>query len=121
MIKEITIMLYVTNVKATATFWQTYLEFEVIQELEIEGYPSIVLSTGQGFNLQLFASDFIQKFSPEVSLAPPSLLLTTEDIHGIHGKMATSDYFVSELSQRGDKLVFNFADNENRYFAVTSL
>lgn len=116
MINQLTVMLYVKNVEETATFWETYLGFSQT-ELDLGPSTSIILSNDKNFSLQLFDREFIKQVSPEVSLETPSLMLHVDDLAAVHQRLKTGPTFVNDISQHGDSLSFNFADNEGRYFA----
>ncbi len=117
MINQLTVMLYVKNVEETATFWETYLGFKRQAELELGPSCSIILGNNKQFAIQLFDSEFIKQVSPEISLETPSLMLHVDDLAAVHQKLTTGNTFVNDISQQGDSLSFNFADNEGRYFA----
>ena len=119
MINQLTVMLYVTNVEETATFWETYLGFTREQTLELGPSTSIVLGNNHNFSIQLFESDFIKQVSPEVSTETPSLMLKTANLEVLHTKLKTAGTFVSDITDLGGQHTFNFADNEGRYFACT--
>lgn len=117
MIKQLTVMLYVKNVKETAAFWETYLDFNRQAELDLGSSTSIILGNNHPFSIQLFDIEFIKQVSPEVSLESPSLMLHVDNLEAVHQKLKTGPTFVNDISQHGDSLSFNFADNEGRYFA----
>lgn len=117
MIKQLTVMLYVKNVEETATFWETYLDFTRQAEIDLGPSTSIILGNHQPFAIQLFDIEFIKQVSPEVSLETPSLMFQVADLEAVQQKLKASGTFVNEISQHGNQLSFNFADNEGRYFA----
>ena len=62
---------------------------------------------------------FIERHAPEVATNAPSLMFFTEDIFALYKKMQANHVQVGELIQLTDKYVFNFADLDGNYFAVT--
>ena len=60
----------------------------------------------------------IQKHSPEVAGNTPSLMFASDDIIGLYKKMQEAGVTVGEMVQLPTGLVFNFADNDDNYFAV---
>nr|OTO68658.1 glyoxalase [Enterococcus sp. 12C11_DIV0727] len=67
----------------------------------------------------LYDLAFIQKHSPEVAGNTPSLMFFAEDVVELYKKMKDADVRVGELVQLPTGLVFNFADNDENYFAVS--
>ncbi|MFU1839387.1 VOC family protein, partial [Enterococcus faecium] len=66
----------------------------------------------------LYDLAFIQKHSPEVAGNTPSLMFARDDIIGLYKKMQEAGVTVGEMVQLPTGLVFNFADNDDNYFAV---
>ncbi len=117
---QIKIMLYVTNVENSSQFWQKigFVEKErdaVDGTLVVEIAPSEAAET----MIVLYDLAFIQKHSPEVAGNTPSLMFFAEDVVDLYKKMKDADVRVGELVQLPTGLVFNFADNDENYFAVS--
>ena len=118
---QIKIMLYVNDVNQSSDFWQSigFVERErdaVDGTVVVEIAPSESSST----TIVLYELAFIQKHSPEVAGNTPSLMFFSEDITGLYKKMKETGVTVGELVQLpGGELVFNFADNDGNYFAVS--
>lgn len=117
---QIKIMLYVTNVEKSSQFWQKigFVEKErdaVDGTLVVEIAPSETAET----MIVLYDLAFIQKHSPEVAGNTPSLMFFAEDVVDLYKKMKDADVRVGELVQLPTGLVFNFADNDENYFAVS--
>ncbi|OTN89791.1 glyoxalase [Enterococcus sp. 7E2_DIV0204] len=117
---QIKIMLYVTNVEKSSQFWQKigFVEKErdaVDGTLVVEIAPSETAET----MIVLYDLAFIQKHSPEVAGNTPSLMFFAEDVVELYKKMKDADVRVGELVQLPTGLVFNFADNDENYFAVS--
>ncbi|WP_348922318.1 VOC family protein [Enterococcus rotai] len=117
---QIKIMLYVTNVEESSQFWQKigFVEKErdaVDGTLVVEIAPSETAET----MIVLYDLAFIQKHSPEVAGNTPSLMFFAEDVVELYKKMKDADVRVGELVQLPTGLVFNFADNDENYFAVS--
>lgn len=117
---QIKIMLYVTNVEKSSQFWQKigFVEKErdaVDGTLVVEIAPSEAAET----MIVLYDLAFIQKHSPEVAGNTPSLMFFAEDVVDLYKKMKDADVRVGELVQLPTGLVFNFADNDENYFAVS--
>ncbi|WP_375178954.1 VOC family protein [Enterococcus rotai] len=117
---QIKIMLYVTNVEESSQFWQKigFVEKErdaVDGTLVVEIAPSETAET----MIVLYDLAFIQKHSPEVAGNTPSLMFFAEDVVELYKKMKDADVRIGELVQLPTGLVFNFADNDENYFAVS--
>lgn len=56
--------------------------------------------------------------SPELNLDTPSLMFFTENLDQLHSELTNKNITVGEIVNMGSVRVFNFADNEENYFAV---
>ncbi|MBM7690009.1 glyoxalase [Enterococcus ureilyticus] len=117
---QIKIMLYVTNVEESSRFWQKigFVEKErdaVDGTLVVEIAPSETAET----MIVLYDLEFIQQHSPEVAGNTPSLMFFADNIIELYKKMKDAGVRVGELVQLPTGLVFNFADNDENYFAVS--
>ncbi|OJG67931.1 glyoxalase [Enterococcus moraviensis] len=113
-------MLYVTDVEESSKFWQKigFVEKErdaVDGTLVVEIAPSETAET----MIVLYDLAFIQQHSPEVAGNTPSLMFFAEDVINLYKKMKDAGVRVGELVQLPTGLVFNFADNDENYFAVS--
>lgn len=116
------LMLYVENQNTVADFWVEHLGFFIKQQETVSGVPIIVLSDGRenGTQIVLHDKNLIARYQPELNLATPSILLSTnEDIELLYQNFQSKNIQVGELMTlpTGQK-VFNFADPENNYFAI---
>ena len=117
---QIKIMLYVTNVEESSKFWQKigFVEKErdaVDGTLVVEIAPSESAET----MIVLYDLEFIQQHSPEVAGNTPSLMFFADDVLELYKKMKDAGVRVGEVVQLPTGLVFNFADNDENYFAVS--
>ncbi|OJG54690.1 glyoxalase [Enterococcus haemoperoxidus] len=113
-------MLYVTNVEESSKFWQKigFVEKErdaVDGTLVVEIAPSETAET----MIVLYDLEFIQQHSPEVAGNTPSLMFFADNVIDLYKKMKDAGVRVGELVQLPTGLVFNFADNDENYFAVS--
>jgi predicted enzyme related to lactoylglutathione lyase len=119
--EQVKIMLYVNDVNESSKFWQSigFIEKErdaVDGTIVVEIAPSEASST----RIVLYELAFIQQHSPEVAGNTPSLMFFSEDITGLYKGMKEAGVTLGELIQLpGGELVFNFADNDGNYFAVS--
>lgn len=56
--------------------------------------------------------------SPELNLKTPSLLFYTEDLEAFREKLLNQEVTVGEVVTMPTGKVFNFADDEENYFAI---
>lgn len=117
---QIKIMLYVDNVEESAAFWQSvgFHEFER-QEMDGTLIVEIGLSATAESRLVLYDRTFIEKHSPEVALNSPSIMFSSDDIVSLYKKMQELGVTLGDLMKLGEEMVFNFADNDGNYFAVS--
>ncbi|WP_086349083.1 VOC family protein [Candidatus Enterococcus clewellii] len=119
--EQVKIMLYVNDVNESSKFWQSigFIEKErdaVDGTIVVEIAPSETSST----RIVLYELAFIQQHSPEVAGNTPSLMFFSEDITGLYKGMQEQGVTLGDLVQLpGGDLVFNFADNDGNYFAVS--
>ncbi|WP_010676778.1 VOC family protein [Bacillus timonensis] len=114
------IMLYVHNQDETVKFWTEKLGFSVIAEEDngqmrwIEIAPKKDAET----SIILHNKEFVAKMSPDLHLGTPSLMFFTENLEQLHSNLSSKNVTVGEIVSMPSGKVFNFADNEENYFAV---
>ncbi|EOH88102.1 hypothetical protein UAS_00863 [Enterococcus asini ATCC 700915] len=117
---ETQVMLYVTDVAAAGAFWES-LGFVILEESEADGtlVLEIAPSTESNLHLVLYDLNYVQSHSPEVNIAAPSILFTATDVLDLYQRMQVLNVTLGEMVQLGEQLIFNFADPEGNYFAVS--
>src|SRR3954469_6667660 len=115
------IMLYVNNQDETAKFWTEKVGFSVISEEDngqgmrwIEIAPTKDAET----SIILHNKEFVAKMSPGLNLDTPSLMFFSENLEQLHSDLSNKNITVGEIVNMPSGRVFNFADNEENYFAV---
>ena len=115
------VMLYVNNQDAALTFWTEKVGFSVISEEDngqgmrwIEIAPTKDAQT----SFVLHNKEFIAKMQPELNLQTPSLLFYSENLDQLYKDFSEKQIKVGELVTMPSGRVFNFADDEDNYFAV---
>lgn len=114
-------MLYVNNQDNAVKFWTENLGFTVIaEENNDQGFRWIEIApiNGAETSLILHNKDFVSKMSPGLNLDTPSLMFFTEDIEQLYNDLLNKKITVGEIVNMPTGRVFNFADNEENYFAV---
>ncbi|MFF2176000.1 VOC family protein [Lysinibacillus sp. NPDC058147] len=115
------IMLYVNNQDEAKEFWTEKVGFSVISEEDngqgmkwIEIAPIKEAAT----RIILHNKELIAKMQPEMNLGTPSLMFFSEDIDKLYNDLLNKNVIVGEIVNMPSSRVFNFADNENNYYAV---
>ena len=115
------IMLYVNNQDEAIRFWTEKLGFVVIAEEELDqGFRWIEIAPQKGAETSIILHDkkFVAEMSPGVNLDTPSLMFFTENLEQLHQDLSHKNITVGEITSMPSGKVFNFADNEENYFAV---
>ena len=115
------IMLYVNNQDEAVKFWTEKLGFTVIaEENNNQGLRWIEIAPKKGAetSIILHNKDFVSKMSPGLNLDTPSLMFFTENLEQLHSDLLNKKITVGEIVNMPSGGVFNFADNEENYFAV---
>lgn len=113
------IMLYVNDQDKAVEFWTEKLGFRVIHE-ENNGMRYIEVAPANAeTSIVLHDKAFIAKMSPELNLGTPSLMFFSDDLDKLYSDLANKNVKVGELVTLPFGRVFNFADDEENYFAVT--
>lgn len=114
-------MLYVNNQDEAVKFWTEKAGFRVISE-ENNGqgmrWVEIAPTEGAETSIILHNKEFVAKMSPGLHLGTPSLLFFTENLDELHGEFSTKNIKVGDIVDMPSGRVFNFADDEDNYFAV---
>jgi lactoylglutathione lyase len=115
------IMLYVNNQDEAVKFWTEKVGFSVISDEDngkgmrwIEITPTNEAET----SIILHNKEFIAKMEPELNLGTPSLMFFSENLDELHNDLSSKNITVGEIVNMPSGRVFNFADNEENYFAV---
>ncbi|WP_026679414.1 VOC family protein [Fictibacillus gelatini] len=115
------IMLYVNDQDGAVNFWTEKAGFSVISDENngqgmrwIEIAPTKEAET----SIILHNKELVAKMQPELNLGTPSLMFFTENLDKLYNDLASKNVTVGEIVNMPSGRVFNFADNENNYFAV---
>ena len=115
------IMLYVNNQDEAVKFWTEQLGFSVIsEEGKEQGMRWIEIAPQNGVETSIILHDkeVVAKMAPELNLGTPSLMFFTENLEQLHNDLANKNITVGNIVNMPTGKVFNFADNEENYFAV---
>lgn len=115
------IMLYVNNQDETLKFWIEKIGFKKMSEEDngqgmrwIEIAPTQEAET----SIVLHNKKLIAEMQPELNLNTPSLMFFSENLDGLYKEFSDKNITVGEIVTMPSGRIFNFADNEDNYFAV---
>lgn len=115
------VMLYVNDQDKAVQFWVEKVGFCVIADEDngqgfrwIEIAPSEAAET----SIVLHKKELVAKMSPELNLGTPSLMFYSDNFDPLYAKLKEQQVTVGEIVAMPTGRVFNFADDENNYFAV---
>lgn len=115
------IMLYMNDQDQALRFWTEKVGFTVVSEEDNgQGLRWIEIAPTQGAQTSfvLHNKPFIAEMEPELNLNTPSIMFYTDDLDGLYEAFEAKGITVGELVNMPTGRVFNFADDENNYFAV---
>ncbi len=120
------IMMYVNDVQACADFWINNFEFTKVDTIEDDGkLISVELLPYENcdVNICLFDKAFVIATSPLTAeyLPTPSLLFSSYNLAETQAKLKAKGVQVSEISDMGGIVNFNFPDCEGNYFAMRQI
>ncbi|HBU81788.1 VOC family protein [Paenibacillus sp. UMB7766-LJ446] len=114
------IMLYVNDQDKALQFWTEKAGFHVVNEVNGNGMRWIEIAPVKDAQTTIILHDkeFVAKMSPELNLGTPSLMLFTDNLDQLYTHLSNKQVTVGEIVTMPGGRVFNFADDENNYFAV---
>ncbi|AIQ48397.1 glyoxalase [Paenibacillus sp. FSL R7-0273] len=122
MIKQIgQIMLYVNDQDQALRFWTEKVGFVKVSEADNgQGLRWIEIAPAAGLQTSfvLHNKQLIAEMQPELNLGTPSILLYADDLDTLYKDFQAKGITVGELVDMPEGRVFNFADDENNYFAI---
>ena len=115
------VMVYVNNQEEAVNFWTEKVGFSVISDNNngqgmrwIEVAPSKNAET----SIVLHNKELISKMQPSLNLGTPSLMFFTNKLDELYSDLTNKKVTVGEVVEMPNGRVFNFADDEQNYFAV---
>lgn len=114
------VMLYMEDVANAIAFWEA-LGFVLLDTQEADGtlVAEIAPTATADLSFVLYDLTYVQSHSPEVNVAAPSIMFSTDDAMALYQKMLEQGVQLGELVQLEEGLIFNFADPEGNYFAIS--
>jgi lactoylglutathione lyase len=113
------IMLYVNNQDACRDFWTEKAGFEVVNEVNMGEMRWIeVAPKGAATTIILHSKEAVAKMNPGMNLGTPSLMFFTDSFDSLYSDLKNKSVKVGDVVNLPAGRVFNFADDEDNYFAV---
>lgn len=115
------IMLYVHNQDQAVDFWKNIMGFTVkSEETNDQGMRWIEIAPTKEAetSIILHNKEFVANMSPGLNLDTPSLMFFSENLEEFRNELLNKGIKVGEMVHMPSGSVFNFADNEDNYFAV---
>jgi lactoylglutathione lyase len=113
------VMLYVNNQDQAVKFWTEKLGFSVIAEEKNGDMRWIEIAPkGAETSIVLHNKAFVAQMEPELNLGTPSLMFFSEHFDQLHNDLSNQNVKVGEIVNTPSGRVFNFADDEENFFAV---
>ncbi|MFF0674655.1 VOC family protein [Staphylococcus xylosus] len=116
------VMLYVDDQAKSVEFWTDILGFVVVSEEEMaEGFKAVEVAPNESVetSISIIEKDFMEKYSPEVSVITPSLMFKEKDLDALYEKLKEKGLTGHEIIEMSGTRVFNFQDGQGNYFAVS--
>lgn len=116
------VMLYVDDQAKSVEFWTDILGFVVISEEEMaEGFKAVEVAPNHNVetSILIIEKEFMEKYSPEVSVTTPSLMFKEKNLDALYEKLKEKGLTGHEIIEMSGTRVFNFQDGQGNYFAVS--
>lgn len=116
------VMLYVDDQAKSVEFWTDILGFVVVSEEEMaEGFKAIEVAPNHNVetSISIIEIEFMEKYSPEVSVTTPSLMFKEKDLDALYEKLKEKGLTGHDIIEMSGTRVFNFQDGQGNYFAVS--
>lgn len=92
-----------------------------MEQQELDGTLVVEIAPNKAAQVHfvLYDREFIESHSPEVATNSPSIMFNSEDITALYKKISTLDVEVGDMIQMEEQMIFNFADPDGNYYAVS--
>lgn len=116
------VMLYVDDQAKAVEFWTDILGFVVVSEEEMaEGFKAVEVTPNHNVetSISIIEKEFMEKYSPEVSVTTPSLMFKEKNLDALYEKLKEKGLTGHDIIEMSGTRVFNFQDGQGNYFAVS--
>ncbi|PCF37232.1 VOC family protein [Staphylococcus delphini] len=117
------VMLYVQDQEKAKQFWTSNFDFQVASDEIFQGMRVITLKPTDVAQTAIVLQDKakVEAMGMGVNTGTPSLMFGTTDIDALYDDLKSKGIQVGEKMTLPTGTVFNFADDENNYFAVRQI
>ncbi|HEC2146416.1 TPA: VOC family protein [Staphylococcus delphini] len=117
------VMLYVQDQEKAKQFWISNFDFQVASDETFQGMRVITLKPTDAAQTAIVLQDKakVEAMGMGVNTGTPSLMFGTTDIDTLYDDLKSKGIQVGEKMTLPTGTVFNFADDENNYFAVRQI
>ncbi|PCF35057.1 glyoxalase/bleomycin resistance/extradiol dioxygenase family protein [Staphylococcus delphini] len=117
------VMLYVQDQEKAKQFWTSHFDFLVASDETFQGMRVITLKPTDVAQTDIVLQDKakVEAMGMGVDTGTPSLMFGTTDIDALYDDLKSKGIQVGEKMTLPTGSVFNFADDENNYFAVRQI
>ncbi|MTV21708.1 VOC family protein [Staphylococcus delphini] len=117
------VMLYVQDQEKAKQFWTSHFDFQVASDEIFQGMRVITLKPTDVAQTAIVLQDKakVESMGMGVNTGTPSLMFGTTDIDALYDDLKSKGIQVGEKMTLPTGTVFNFADDENNYFAVRQI
>lgn len=117
------VMLYVQDQEKAKQFWISNFDFQVASDEIFQGMRVITLKPTDVAQTAIVLQDKtkVEAMGMGVNTGTPSLMFGTTDIDALYDDLKSKGIQVGEKMTLPTGTVFNFADDENNYFAVRQI
>ncbi|HEC2153431.1 TPA: VOC family protein [Staphylococcus delphini] len=117
------VMLYVQDQEKAKQFWTSNFDFQVASDETFQGMRVITLKPTDVAQTAIVLQDKtkVEAMGMGVNTGTPSLMFGTTDIDALYDDLKSKGIQVGEKMTLPTGTVFNFADDENNYFAVRQI
>lgn len=117
------VMLYVQDQEKAKQFWTSHFDFQVASDETFQGMRVITLKPTTAAQTAIVLQDKakVEAMGMGVNTGTPSLMFGTTDIDALYDDLKSKGIHVGEKMTLPTGTVFNFADEENNYFAVRQI
>ncbi|WP_150275286.1 VOC family protein [Paenibacillus tepidiphilus] len=115
------VMLYMEDQDRALRFWRDKVGFAVVSEMDQgEGlrWIEIAPQAGAQTTFVLQNKKWVEQYEPDLNTGTPSILFYSDNVDGLYASFQEKGITVGDLVEMAGSRVFNFADDENNYFAV---
>ncbi|MBB4825158.1 lactoylglutathione lyase [Sporosarcina luteola] len=117
------VMLYVNDQEKAMKFWTENVGFHIIAD-ETAGplrWIEVAPTKDSETTLVLHDKEVVSSMSPDLQLGTPSLLFYSDQFEQLHNHLIAHQVTVGDIMTMPSGRTFNFADEEENYFAVMEM